>query len=334
MNISKSNETFEQKVSQFNVITPYVNSISFILGIIFIFGIILNLVSIVAILYSNKQRAISIFILNLALADLVYTAGIPLFMTHVFKQSWPFGLVGCRAFLLTDLIGVIVSVFTVTALSVERYFEVTDKKKRLENLGTSCRTYLTYIYLLVVWLFAFVFSMPMIMSISLEQTEDNSFMCETNWTEKKINHFFVIKFVFIFALPFCVITFSSLKLWLYLRNWGKTSKRRRKSQNKRMLMNGKRVKRSKKTRMRQKATKIVLSIVFLFFLQWTPFWLAELYKTVTNQPIVNIQLVNEITTMISYTNAISNPLLYMLLTHDFKKHVTNYFINIKNLIFG
>ena len=78
-------------------------------------------------------------------------------------------------------------------------------------------------------------------------------------------------------------------------------------------------KKAKRSKIREKAIKIVLSIVLLFFIQWAPLWLFELYKAMTtNDYIENIHLINTIITMISYSNSISNPLLYIILTHKFR----------------
>ena len=74
---------------------------------------------------------------------------------------------------------------------------------------------------------------------------------------------------------------------------------------------------------RIKAIKIVLSIVLLFLMQWTPLWFSELYKAIADELIENIQLLNVIITLISYSNSISNPLLYIFLTHNFRKHLTD-----------
>ena len=67
-----------------------------------------------------------------------------------------------------------------------------------------------------------------------------------------------------------------------------------------------------------KAIKIVLSIVFLFFIQWTPLWVFEIYKLDNSSSIEDSHLVNSIVSLVSYSNSISNPLLYILITVSFQ----------------
>ncbi len=69
---------------------------------------------------------------------------------------------------------------------------------------------------------------------------------------------------------------------------------------------------------RLKAIKIVLSIVFLFFIQWTPLWVFEIYKLNNSSSIEDAHLVNSIVSLVTYSNSISNPLLYILITVSFQ----------------
>jgi hypothetical protein len=219
------------------------------------------------------------------------------------------------------------------ALSVERFLEVADKNKRFTKLRNKIKLKIISIYMGCVWLFAFLFSLPIVISIELVQLADNSYMCETNWTEVTMNSFFSIKFVCIFILPFTIILFTSVKLLVFITkqknalacqkktllmaenialnsvkkdlekktssntnvtvavvnrvNTLKGSKNLRTNSNiKEMInkrINKKRNDSRKKRRLRShskaikmKAIKIVLSIVFLFIIQWYDLFLSTL----------------------------------------------------------
>lgn len=58
------------------IVLSYVNNVTLILGIIFGMGMLLNVVSIIAIIKSKKIEPITLLILNLSLADMLYIAGI------------------------------------------------------------------------------------------------------------------------------------------------------------------------------------------------------------------------------------------------------------------
>lgn len=79
--------------------------------------------------------------------------------------------------------------------------------------------------------------------------------------------------------------------------------------------------------MRRKASRIVLLIVLMFFVQWLPMWLFQLHQTFATSKSEHIRLVNLVITLISYANSITNPALYMFLTYNFKKNCRAIFKN-------
>jgi hypothetical protein len=86
--VNSTNSTFEEEKPNYMMI-PYINSITISLAVIFLAGITLNLISIIVILNEKKKlQPIKILILNLALADIIYTLGIPLFVSNVFNHNW------------------------------------------------------------------------------------------------------------------------------------------------------------------------------------------------------------------------------------------------------
>lgn len=301
--------------------TIAVNTITIILSVIFILGVFFNIISFSTIVITKNFQPINILIMNLAFADIVYISGIPLFVLNSFYQSWPLDLIGCRIFFFTDFVGTLVGVYTVTALSVERFIEVTDKKKKLENVSDTFKVLIISIYMGVIWFLALLFSIPMVMSIKAEKSLDDSYTCDTYWTVYQLNLFFFIKFVFSFIVPLIIILFSSTKLLIFLKKWKKNSSN--KSSNETSVLTRNKSKKIKNP-MRDKAIRIVLSIVLLFIVQWVPLWVVELYKALpTNDYIENIQLINMVVTLISYSNSITNPLLYIFLTVNFRKRLTD-----------
>ena len=235
-----------------------------ILAILFIFGIILNLISIIAILRTKKLEIISILILNLAFADIVYLTGIPFFTMSALFGSWPFGLSGCIIFYLIDYVGMVVGVYTVAALSLERFLVVTDNKKRLENLSDKFKKFIVFIYLTIIWLIGIIFSLPLLLNIYLGKSMDDTYTCELNIDETKQDIILILRFFLIFILPFSIILTSSVKLIFFLKKNSFLTRTGSKSNEKESN--------SKANSVHQKAIKIVLSIVFMFIIQWLPLW--------------------------------------------------------------
>lgn len=89
------------------------------------------------------------------------------------------------------------------------------------------------------------------------------------------------------------------------------------------------------TSVRQKASCLVLIIIVLFLFQWSPLCVFQLVIIFSNDlNIPNIQLVNLLVSTLSYSNTIANPILYMLLTYNFKlyfKKSFNYNPSLSNI---
>ncbi len=270
-------------------------AILIILAIIFIFGIILNIISIIAILKNNKLEIISILILNLTLADIIYLTGIPLFTMSALFGSWPFGLIGCHIFYLIDYIGMIVGVYSVAALSFERFLVVTDNKMKFEKL-------ILLIYLIIIWLVGILFSLPFLLNIQLGKSTDETYACELGIDEKQMNILLFIKFILMFFIPFTIILLSSVKLIIFIQKKSflriKVIKRKAKfnlkdekielieqyiSESTSLIektseqRNSITSQPSLKSKVHRKAIKMVLLIVFIFVIQWLPFWTSIIF---------------------------------------------------------
>ena len=180
------------------------------LSLLFVIGLFLNAISLIAILNNKKLEIISIFILNLTVADIVYLTGIPFFTMSSLFGSWPFGLNGCRMFYLADYVGMTAGIYSVAALSFERFLVVTDNKMKFEKL-------ILFIYLTIIWLVGILFSFPFLPNIQLGKSNENTYTCEVEIDDIKNNILFGIKFVLIFLIPMGIIMLSSIKLILFLK---------------------------------------------------------------------------------------------------------------------
>lgn len=189
-----------------------------VLFVVFVAAFILNLLSILSILSAKAYTPINLLILNLAIADLTYSLGIPMFAAQITYKNWPFGIIGCRMFLFTDFVGLIVSILTVCSLSVERFFEVADTKKRIENFTSKFKIFATMVFVVMAWSTAFAFSTFMIVSIDLVKN-DHIHICVSKWSDLTLKLFFSFKFLFVFVIPYIIILISSVKLLLFLNKW-------------------------------------------------------------------------------------------------------------------
>ncbi|XP_045773852.1 G-protein coupled receptor moody-like [Maniola jurtina] len=99
-------------------------------GIFMVIGIPGNIITIVALArYEKVRNATAIFIMNLSCSDLLFCCfNLPLAGSTFFKRSWPHGQLLCRLFPLARYALVAVSLFTVLAITVNRYVMIAHPK--------------------------------------------------------------------------------------------------------------------------------------------------------------------------------------------------------------
>ena len=235
-------------------------------------------------------------------------------------MNWRFGLIGCQIYYLTDMIGMIGSVYSLVFLSVGRCVMITFKRQKYLKFLKNIR----YVIIAMVWIWiaGFIFSLPGLLSIKIDQSVKGAYACGSYWNEHKANKFFIIKFVFIFVIPIFVVLISSVKLLMFLRENRKVLYLSQKStiikytssnnesgrKEKVSILN------SKINDVQKKAVNMILIIVILFLIQWTPIWAFEIVFTQNSE---YIQLANIMATVFSHSNSISNPLIYIIFSHKF-----------------
>ncbi|CAH0589136.1 unnamed protein product [Chrysodeixis includens] len=125
-------------------------------AIIFIVGVLGNgTLVIVYVRHRGMRNAPNTYIFSLALADLlVILICVPFVSTIYTLESWPWGEMICRISEVGKDVSIGVSVFTLTALSAERYCAIVNPFRRLQlrKLPLVCATF--------IWAAALIFATP------------------------------------------------------------------------------------------------------------------------------------------------------------------------------
>jgi hypothetical protein len=133
--------------------------------------------------------------------------------------------------------------------------------------------------------------------------------CRSRWTPKEMSRYVQLKFACAFLLPSLITCTFSIRLILFLHRWSMRS--RRLSLSHRSLNVYKR-----------RATTLVLLIIISFFVLWSPLWILQLYDTFNQRgPTPYIQILNFVTLVFVYANGLLNPLLYLILTQNFREYI-------------
>ena len=171
-----------------------------IYSFIFIFGILGNaIVCFVMYQRKNLKTVTNLFILNLAISDLIFAGSIPLeFPLIIDDYQWPYTSFFCKLYTPIQTIAVSVSIFSLTVVSIIRYRAIIHPLKKQISHG-----YVKYM-LLGIWTFSTLLMIPHIVTLKMKEST-----CEEEWpllTYRKIYTTFL--FVCLYVVPLTIVTIS------------------------------------------------------------------------------------------------------------------------------
>ncbi|CDQ96529.1 unnamed protein product, partial [Oncorhynchus mykiss] len=136
-------------------------------------GLTGNTAVIYVILKAPKMKTVTnMFILNLAIADDLFTLVLPINIAEHLLHYWPFGEVLCKVILSIDHYNIFSSIYFLTVMSVDRYLVVlaTVRSKRMPY-----RTYrAAKIVSLCVWILVILIVMPFTVFAGVYISPDDS----------------------------------------------------------------------------------------------------------------------------------------------------------------
>ncbi|XP_077406903.1 urotensin-2 receptor [Vanacampus margaritifer] len=276
-------------------------AIGTILSMMFLVGVLGNIYTLVVMCHSMRNAAsMYIYIINLALADLLYLLTIPFVVCTHFLKRWYFGDIGCRILISMDFLTMHASIFTLTIMSTERYFAVL---KPLDTVKRS-KKYRKAIALLV-WGASLILTLPMIVSIQLMKV-GNKAMCLPTLSSLSYKIYITFLFCTSIVAPGLIIGYLYIQLArTYWVSQTVTFKTTNKLPNLKVLY-------------------LIFTIVLLFWACFLPFWIWQLlgqYHPSLPLSSTAKRNINYLTTCLTYSNSCINPFLYTLLTKNYKEYL-------------
>ncbi|KAJ3587109.1 hypothetical protein NHX12_013499 [Muraenolepis orangiensis] len=269
-------------------------------------GLTGNTAVIYVILKAPKMKTVTnMFILNLAIADDLFTLVLPISIAEHLLRYWPFGEVLCKIILSVDHYNIFSSIYFLTVMSVDRYLVVlaTVRSKRMPY-----RTYrAAKTASLCVWLLVVVIVAPFTVFAGVFVSPDRAARksCVLSFPSPEGSWFKasrIYTLVLGFAIPVSTICILYTAMLYRLRNM-------------RLNSNAKALDKAKK-----KVTLMVFVVLAVCLFCWTPFHLSTIVALTTD--LSNTPLLIGISYFIaslSYANSCLNPFLYAFLDHSFRK---------------
>uniref|UniRef100_A0A8C5AYB5 Somatostatin receptor type 2 n=3 Tax=Gadus morhua TaxID=8049 RepID=A0A8C5AYB5_GADMO len=294
LNISDRRDSHQDKTS--SVV------ITFIYFVVCAVGLCGNTLVIYVILrYAKMKTVTNIYILNLAVADVLCMMSLPFISLQLALVHWPFGEALCRAIMTVDALNQFTSIFCLTVMSIDRYLAVVHpikstkwRKPRIAKLIN-----------LTVWGVSLLVNLPTMIFSGLDKVP----VCGIVWPEPQevyYKAFMFYTFFIGFFLPLIVICMCYVLIIVKVKS------------------SGMRVSSSKRRRSERKVTRMVSIVVAVFILCWLPFYVFNVTSaTSVIKPTSALKSTFDFVVVLGYANSCANPILYAFLSDNFKKSFQN-----------
>ncbi|KAM8723563.1 somatostatin receptor type 2-like isoform 1-T2 [Acanthopagrus schlegelii] len=253
--------------------------------------------------YAKMKTVTNIYILNLAVADVLFMLGLPFIAIQLALVHWPFGPVLCRVVMTVDSLNQFTSIFCLTVMSIDRYLAVVhpikSTKWRKPRMAKTIN--------IAVWGVSLMVNLPIVIYSGIITMPDGPY-CTIVWPKPEETYytaFMFYTFILGFFLPLTVICMCYLFIIIKVKSSG--------------IRVGSRRKRSER-----KVTRMVSIVVAVFVFCWLPFYVFNVTSvtgTISTTPILRSTFAFVV--VLGYANSCANPILYAFLSENFKKSFQN-----------
>ncbi|XP_068674668.1 neuropeptide FF receptor 1-like [Montipora foliosa] len=284
-------------------------SITTVFTFLVLVGVVGNTLCCLVIITNRSMRTpMNYLILNLALADIMVTMFIAPRFIFIHTFDHPLGLAGsiiCKLFTGGNFswLGGSASVFSLVAISVERYFAVVHPYgsrgkltiKKVKFVAVAC------------WVFAIIFNLPLFFIV--HYNEEIAF-CTEYWPEKWMPQVYSTAWFVVFGvIPIAVM--CALYVRVIRRLWIKPQ-------------NGPRVTQAAVLKSRKRVTKMVIMVSAVYAITWFPVLIIyKLNYYYEDQEYGNVTYIIGI--VIVTFNSCVNPFVYAFCNERFRNHLKKLF---------
>ncbi|KAM6912238.1 B2 bradykinin receptor-like [Xenentodon cancila] len=278
--------------------------------IIAVLGILFNVfVLMVFCLHKKACTMAEIYLSNLAAADLVLVSCLPFWAVVISRRfTWPFDESLCKIVNVGIVMNAYCSIYFLVLVSIDRYVALVHPMTQM-RLRRPCYAKLGC---LLVWVLGFLLSLPSLIFRRLDVDVKNSSSCIIDYPENTYLLFELMLFIFSFCIPISIISFCTFKIIKVLRN---------------RLIEG-----LESQNTDQKATTLVLAVLFAFLICWVPFHLTKVPTILKDMNILTEcsllyihHICQQAFTYFAFFNSVLNPILYVIVGKNFRKKTRELF---------
>ncbi|XP_014840880.1 PREDICTED: C-X-C chemokine receptor type 3-like isoform X1 [Poecilia mexicana] len=286
---------------------PTLYSVAFVVGVLGN-GLLLG------VLFQSRKRwsVTDTFILHLAISDVLLLLTLPLWAAQAASEAgWELGTALCKITGTVFTINFYCGIFLLACISVDRYLSIVHATQ----MYTKRKSWVVHASCVLVWLFSAILSIPD--WIFLEDTEDvrqNRKSCVREYSKYTTNAEKMMKLKMAarwlyhavgFLFPSFVLVFCYSCILLQLQCGSQSLQK-------------------------QRAFKVIIAVVAVFFLCWTPYNMVLLADTVqqnnntgTCETRNSMDIALTVTSTLGYLHCSLNPILYAFVGVKFRRQLLN-----------
>ncbi|XP_005798540.1 chemokine-like receptor 1 [Xiphophorus maculatus] len=242
--------------------------------------------------FKMKKTVNSVWFLNLALADFLFTAFLVFTAVSLSqKHHWPFGQSMCKLNNFVSLVNMFASVFFLMVINLDRCLS-TWVVAWAQNERT---VFKAQIISVVIWFAAGICSTPSA-CFRIVTYQDNNTQCVYNATMQQKRSLYTFRFVVGFLIPFLAIFLSYVAIGI----------RSKRLQNVRKHL----------------SHRVIVFIIVAFFICWLPFHVMSFIELASsNKQDLTIKIGGPLTLSLAFMNSCLNPILYVFIRDDFQNQL-------------
>ncbi|XP_043525960.1 RYamide receptor-like [Frieseomelitta varia] len=284
--------------------------ICFLYSIIFVIALTGNGLVCYVVHSSPRMKTVTnLFIVNLAVGDIlmalfcVPTSSI----STLILQYWPFGPELCPTVIYLQAVSVLVSAYTLVAISIDRYIAIMwPLKPRLSKRQAQ-------LLILAVWMLAMVISLPIAVVSKLFQPSRqyercNQYICVEVWPSMENKYYYSIALLVLqYVIPITVLMFTYTSIAVMV--WGK-----------RPPGEAENVRDQRMARSKRKMIKMMVTVVIVFTICWLPFNILNLIMD-NNETLgswTGLPFVWMVLHWLSMSHSCYNPVIYCWMNARFR----------------
>uniref|UniRef100_A0ABM5F7K4 C-X-C chemokine receptor type 2 n=1 Tax=Pogona vitticeps TaxID=103695 RepID=A0ABM5F7K4_9SAUR len=276
--------------------------VAFIYCLVCLMSLVGNSLVVLVVSYNKRNRSVTdVYLLNLAIADLLFALALPIWAIYR-AHEWIFGLVMCKLTSVLKEVNFYSGILLLAFISIDRYLAIVYATRA----ATEKRRWVKFACI-GIWLFSFLFSLPVIASRNVFQPPNTSQrVCYENigWNEtaKWRVVLRILPQTFGFIVPLFIMLFC----------YGVTVHR---------LFQTKNIQ-------KRKAMKVILAVVLVFLFCWLPYNISLLVDTLlrthfiadtcSRRNAIDAALVG--TEILGFSHSCMNPIIYAFIGQKFRNN--------------